>query len=188
MSSWGRLNSFPHKYLPFSNINGLLNAITDSKPGIAFGNGRSYGDACLNPDGFLWPMQGLDHLIAFDRKSGILKCEAGVLLRDILALVVPEGWILPVTPGTQLITVGGAIANDVHGKNHHLDGSFADHVRRIKLVRTDGEILEIGPNQNKELFEATVGGIGLTGVIVEAEIQLKKLISPWLEAETIPYS
>lgn len=188
ITSWGRLTSLPHQVVSFPNISKAVTAISELKPGIAFGNGRSYGDSCLNPEGFLWSMRGLDHLIAFDREKGLLKCEAGVLLRDIQSLIVPEGWMLPVTPGTQLITVGGAIANDVHGKNHHMMGSFSDHVLRIKLLRTDGEIVECGPDQRQDWFAATVGGIGLTGLIVEADIQLKIVPGPWLETETIPYS
>ena len=101
--------------------------------------GRSYGDVCLNPDGVLWKTTGLDRFISFEEHTGRMVCEAGVLLRDIQRLTIPRGWILPVTPGTQLVTVGGAIANDVHGKNHHVLGSFGDHVRWIKLARTDGK-------------------------------------------------
>ena len=149
--------------------------------------GRSYGDACLNPEGQLWVTRGLDRFIAFDDKTGRLVCEAGILLRDIQRLVIPRGWILPVTPGTQLITVGGAIANDVHGKNHHVMGSFGDHVQRIWLIRTDGETIDCGPELRQDWFAATVGGIGLTGVIIEAEIQLRRTSSPWLVAETLPY-
>ncbi len=163
-------------------------AIQATKPGLPFGNGRSYGDACLNRGGVLWATCGLDHLISFDRKSGRLTAEAGVLLRDIQNLVVSEGWMLPVTPGTQLVTVGGAIANDVHGKNHHLRGSFADHVVRIKLARTNGETLDCGPELNQPWFIATVGGIGLTGLILEAELQLKRVPGPWLSSETVPYA
>ena len=188
ISSWGRLSAFPHQVVSFTDISKVSAVIADTKPGIAFGNGRSYGDSCLNPEGFLWSMRGLDHLVAFDRETGLLRCEAGVLLRDIQSLIVPEGWMLPVTPGTQLITVGGAIANDVHGKNHHLLGSFSDHVLRIKLIRTDGEVVECGPQQSRDWFAATVGGIGLTGLIVEADLQLKRVPGPWLETETIPYA
>lgn len=150
--------------------------------------GRSYGDVCLNPDGVLWVTTGLDHFIAFDDNTGCLACEAGVLLRDIQRLVIPRGWILPVTPGTQMVTVGGAIANDVHGKNHHVLGSFGDHVQRIRLVRTDGETIDCGPQLQQDWFAATVGGLGLTGVIVEAEIQLRRVAGPWLDTETVPYA
>jgi FAD/FMN-containing dehydrogenase len=150
--------------------------------------GRSYGDACLNPQGTLWLTTGLDHFIAFDDRTGRLVCEAGVLLCDIQRLAVPRGWILPVTPGTQLVTVGGAIANDVHGKNHHVLGAFGDHVQRLTLLRTDGETIQCGADERPDWFAATVGGVGLTGVIVQAEIQLRRIPGPWLETETIPYA
>jgi FAD/FMN-containing dehydrogenase len=150
--------------------------------------GRSYGDICLNPEGALWVTTGLDHFIAFDDSNGRLVCEAGVLLRDIQRLVIPHGWILPVTPGTQLVTVGGAIANDVHGKNHHILGSFGDHVQSVSLIRTDGEIIQCGPHEKADWFAATVGGAGLTGVITQAEIQLRRAPGPWLDAETVPYA
>lgn len=158
------------------------------RKGLAYGMGRSYGDVSLNPNGVLWNTTGLDHFIEFDEGSGRLVCEAGVLLRDIQRLVIPRGWILPVTPGTQLITVGGAIANDVHGKNHHVLGSFGDHVQRIRLVRTDGTTIECGPLLQSDWFAATVGGLGLTGIIVEAEIQLRRVAGPWLVTETVPYT
>jgi FAD/FMN-containing dehydrogenase len=150
--------------------------------------GRSYGDVCLNPDGVLWKTTGLDRFISLDENTGQLVCEAGVLLRDIQRLTIPLGWILPVTPGTQLVTVGGAIANDVHGKNHHVLGSFGDHVQWIKLARTDGTSIECGPDILPDWFSATVGGLGLTGVITEAEIQLRRVAGPWLDTETVPYA
>nr|WP_319565120.1 FAD-binding oxidoreductase [uncultured Rhodoferax sp.] len=156
--------------------------------GVAYGNGRSYGDVCLNPDGVLWHTIGLDHLVAFDRSTGRLVCESGVLLRDIQRLVIPWGWILPITPGTQLVTVGGAIANDVHGKNHHALGSFGDHVQRIRLLRTDGQIIECSSQNHSDWFAATVGGVGLTGIIVHAEIQLSRVVGPWMTTETVPYA
>ena len=148
--------------------------------------GRSYGDVCLNPGGRLWHTVGLDRFIGFDDTTGRLVCEAGVLLRDIQRLVIARGWILPVTPGTQLATVGGAIANDVHGKNHHALGTFGDHVLRLKLLRTSGEMIECGPHLLPDWFAATVGGLGLTGVIVEVEIQLRRVAGPWLDTETLP--
>jgi FAD/FMN-containing dehydrogenase len=157
-------------------------------PGIAHGMGRSYGDVCLNPNGVLWDATGLDHFIHFDDVIGRLVCEAGVLLRDIQRLAIPRGWILPVSPGTQLITVGGAIANDVHGKNHHKLGSFGDHVQWLKLLRTDGTTIECGPSLRPDWFAATIGGLGLTGVIVKVEIQLRRVAGPWLETDTLPYA
>jgi FAD/FMN-containing dehydrogenase len=150
--------------------------------------GRSYGDVCLNPEHTLWVTTGLDHFITFDDSTGRIVCEAGVLLRDIQRLVIARGWILPVTPGTQLVTVGGAIANDVHGKNHHVLGSFGDHVQSLSLLRTDGQVIRCGPDEKSDWFTATVGGLGLTGVITQAEIQLRRVAGPWLDTETIPYA
>ena len=108
-------------------------------------------------------------------------------MRDIQRLMIPRGWMLPVTPGTQLVTVGGAIANDVHGKNHHRVGSFGDHVAEIRLLRTDGETIVCGPDQKPDWFAATVGGLGLTGVIIETSLQLRRVAGPWLDTETQPY-
>jgi FAD/FMN-containing dehydrogenase len=127
-------------------------------------------------------------MISFDPSNGVLRCEAGVLLRDIQAAMIPQGWSLPVTPGTQMVTVGGAIANDVHGKNHHVCGSFGDHVESFHLVRSDGQEMDCGPSHNAAWFAATLGGLGLTGVITEATLRLKPVPGPWLEAETIPYT
>ena len=141
-----------------------LEEYTD-KTFLPFGNGRSYGDVCLNDGGVLIDTSPLDRFISFDEEKGILRCEAGVLLQDILRLVVPKGWFLSVTPGTQFVTLGGAIANDVHGKNHHKAGTFGCHVRRFELLRSDGERLSCSPGQNTNWFKATIGGLGLTGLI-----------------------
>lgn len=188
VSSWGMLGSWEHEVLALSDRHHVVHQLKSSRSGIAHGMGRSYGDVCLNPGGVLWKTTELDRFISLDESTGRLVCEAGVLLRDIQRLVIPRGWILPVTPGTQLVTVGGAIANDVHGKNHHMFSTFGDHVRGIILVRTDGTIIECGPDFQTEWFSATVGGLGLTGVITEAEIQLRKVSGPWLDAETLPYA
>jgi FAD/FMN-containing dehydrogenase len=130
----------------------------------------------------------LDRFISFDAANGRLVCEAGVLLGDIQRLVIPRGWILPVTPGTQFATVGGAIANDVHGKNHHVQGTFGEHVLQMALARTNGETIVCGPLDKPNWFAATVGGLGLTGVIVTVEMQLRPVASPWLNAQTVPYN
>jgi FAD/FMN-containing dehydrogenase len=178
-----------HAVVALSDRNQIHDSLKNAAyPGLAYGMGRSYGDVCLNPEGTLWRTTGLDHFIAFDDSTGRLVCEAGVLLRDIQRHVIPRGWILPVTPGTQLVTVGGAIANDIHGKNHHALGSFGDHVRRLTLIRTDGEVIHCGPNEQSNWFAATVGGLGLTGVITQADIQLRRVPGPWLDTETIPYA
>ena len=153
---------------------------------LPFGNGRSYGDTCLNDGGILLDVRGLDRFIAFDPGTGILRCEAGVLLSQILALVVPTGWFLPVLPGTKFVTVGGAIASDVHGKNHSREGTFGRHVRRFELLRSSGERRICSPEENSEWFRATIGGLGLTGAILWAEIALRRMHSPNVISETIP--
>jgi FAD/FMN-containing dehydrogenase len=188
VSSWGRLSASPHDVVDLNDPSQIAQLLTSHPGGTAHGNGRSYGDVCLNPHRVLWRTIGLNHFIAFDPHTGRLTCEAGVLLRDIQQLAIPHGWILPVTPGTQLVTVGGAIANDVHGKNHHAMGSFGDHVQRIRLLRTDGQTIECGPQTQADWFAATVGGLGLTGIIVDAEIQLSPVAGPWLATETLPYA
>jgi len=159
-----------------------------SRPYIAFGNGRSYSDVCLNEGGILLHTRQLDKFIAFDRASGRLACESGVLLSEILDLTVPRGWFLPVTPGTRQVTLGGAIANDVHGKNHHGAGSFGAHVLRLALRRSDGSLRICGPAQDPDWFAATVGGLGLTGIILWAEIQLVPITSRTMTAQARRFS
>jgi len=154
---------------------------------LPYGNGRSYGDSCLNDGGLLLDARGLDRFIAFDPATGVLACEAGVLLSEILQLVVPRGWFLPVTPGTQFVTVGGAIANDVHGKNHHRSGTFGSHVRRFELLRSDGARLICSPEENSEWYRATIGGLGLTGLVLWAEVALRPMANPYMNVETIRY-
>ncbi len=154
---------------------------------LPFGNGRSYGDVCLNDGGVLIDASPLDRFIYFDQDKGVVRCEAGVLLSDILQLVVPRGWFLAVVPGTQFVTVGGAIANDVHGKNHHKAGTFGCHVHRFELLRSDGARISCSSQQNTKWFEATIGGLGLTGLITWAELQLKPISSAFIEQETIRY-
>jgi FAD/FMN-containing dehydrogenase len=187
IASWGRLSREAHTVRHLAHRHRLPQQLASEAPGLAYGMGRSYGDVCLNPGGTLWKTTGLDRFIAFDEATGRLTCEAGVLLRDIQRLMVPRGWILPVTPGTQMVTVGGAIANDVHGKNHHRLGSFGDSVCALRLVRTDGQVIDCGPDHEPGWFAATVGGLGLTGVIAEAEIQLRRIPGPWLDTESVPY-
>lgn len=187
VSSWGRLNNPQHDVVALTDVSRLPSQLVQKNPGLAHGMGRSYGDVCLNPDGVLWSTVGLDRFIRFDAETGILVCEAGLQLGEIQALVVPRGWMLPVTPGTEHVTVGGAIANDVHGKNHHRQGCFGNHVRKICLQRTDGTAIVCGPQADADWFAATVGGLGLTGVITQAELQLRRVPGPWLETETIAY-
>lgn len=151
-------------------------------PMLARGNGRSYGDVGLNHGGTVLLTRGLDRVIAFDCQRGILRCEAGILLDRLLELTVPQGWLLPVLPGTAQVTVGGAIGNDIHGKNHHQAGSFGCHVRAFELLRSDGTRLECSPDHHAELFAASIGGLGLTGLITWVELQLVPVPGPWLLA------
>lgn len=187
MHAWGRLESVPHDVNILNSTTTPLPRFNPGQKGLAYGNGRSYGDVCTNKDGGLWLTNKLNHFIEFDEINGTLTCEAGVLLQEIQRIIIPRGWILPVTPGTQLITVGGAIANDIHGKSHHSQGAFGHHVLELTLVRTDGEVIVCGPDKLPDWFAATVGGIGLTGVIVKAKLGLRRVASPWLETENVPY-
>ena len=155
---------------------------------LAYGNGRSYGDVCLNGDATLLHTRGMDRFIAFDPASGVLRCEAGVLLSEILDLFVPRGWFLPVTPGTRFITLGGAIANDVHGKNHHRAGSFGCHVRCFELLRSDGLRRLCSPHENSEWFAATIGGLGLTGLITWVEIELRPIAGTGIAVENTRFN
>ncbi|HEX5802660.1 MAG TPA: FAD-binding oxidoreductase [Azospira sp.] len=174
VSAWGNLGWPPAAEIRrFGERDAALPAVAGTL--LPYGNGRSYGDSCLNPGGTLLAMRGLDRFIAFDAATGVLACEAGVLLADILDLAVPRGWFLPVTPGTRYVTVGGAIANDVHGKNHHAAGSFGAHLRAFELLRSDGSRRRCSPHENADWFAATVGGLGLTGVVTRAELQLRRI-------------
>ena len=155
---------------------------------LAYAQGRSYGDSCLNDGGILLDTSSLSGIIAFARDLGILRCDAGTTVAEILDLVVPSGWFLPVAPGTTHISVGGAIANDVHGKNHHRVGTFGRYVKQFELLRSSGERLVCSSSQHQELFRATIGGLGLTGLILWAEFQLNRLDGPNIAVERLPFS
>jgi FAD/FMN-containing dehydrogenase len=184
-ASWGRYPRAKQQIIPLHWRDASLPEATGTL--LAHGNGRSYGDSCLNDGGTLLHTRGLNRLIGFDPATGILRCEAGVLFSDILDFAVPRGWFLPVLPGTRYITVGGAIANDVHGKNHHRAGTFGEHVRCFELLRSDGSRLLCGREVNADLFAATVGGLGLTGVITWAEFALKAIPGAQMATETLRF-
>ena len=154
---------------------------------LPFAYGRSYGDSCLNAGGALLDVSRLRRFIAFDETRGVLRCEAGVTLAEVLALVVPRGWFVPVLPGTKWVSVGGAIANDIHGKNHHRAGTFGAHVTCFELMRSTGERVLCTPERNAELFRATIAGLGLTGLILWAEFQLKRIPGPAIAMERIRF-
>lgn len=183
--SWGRYPKVEQRLVPVNDRHGPLPPLDVSA--LPHGNGRSYGDSCLNPGGALLMGRSLDRFIAFDPASGVIRCEAGVTLAEIIDLALPQGWFLPVTPGTRYATVGGAIANDVHGKNHHRAGSFGHHVRGLELLRSDGERIHLDASDASGRFAATVGGLGLTGLITWAELQLRRVPGPWIETEAIRF-
>ena len=187
----GRTPRLPHKVARPQHqdqLPGLIAEASGIGSLLAAGLHRSYGDSGLNPDGLMISMRGLDRFIAFDPASGVLRAEAGVSLDEILRTVTPHGWFLPTTPGTRFVTLGGAIANDVHGKNHHRAGSFGRHVRRIGLLRSDAGGLELSAQDRPELFHATLGGLGLTGLIAWAEIALAPIPSTFVDEETVPFA
>lgn len=184
--SWGRYPRSSQNVRPVFWPDEILDFSHFSTSVLPYGQGRSYGDCCLNDGGTLLVTHHLDRFLGFDRAEGLLRCEAGVTLQSILRLIVPEGWFLPVTPGTQYVSLGGAIANDVHGKNHHRAGSFGSYVTQLELLRSSGERLICSHNQNPDLFAATIGGIGLTGLILWAEIRLQRK-SNFLSQETIRF-
>jgi FAD/FMN-containing dehydrogenase len=142
--------------------------VLNNREVIARGNGRCYGGAGLGSS--IFSTLKLNKFLDFDREAGIMACEAGVLLSDILEVIVPQGFFLYVTPGTQFITVGGAIASDVHGKNQHLEGCFSDYVLDFSLMDKTGRILKCSKEENTAKFYATVGGMGLTGIILSARL------------------
>jgi len=173
--AWGRVHRGRHRVAAPGWPGDVAAAARASAAGsntLARGFGRSYGDSGLNLGGGLVDMTGLDRVLAFDREAGVLRADAGMSLEAVLRLVVPAGWFLPVTPGTKFVSLGGAVANDVHGKNHHVAGCFGRHVRRLGLWRSDRGLVECAPDTEPELFAATVGGLGLTGVMIWVEFAL----------------
>jgi FAD/FMN-containing dehydrogenase len=187
--SWGRYPHVQHtRVVPVSWRSAPPELATIPGNVLPFACGRSYGDSCLNDQGTLLDVTGLDRFISFDESRGVLRCEAGVTLAEILALAVPRGWFVPVVPGTRWVSVGGAIANDIHGKNHHRAGTFGSHVACFELLRSSGERVLCSPTTNAELFRASVGGLGLTGVVLWAEIRLKRIPGAAITMERIRFS
>ncbi len=162
--------------------------VTEGMSFLAYGNGRSYGDSCHNDAGLLVPMAERNAILNFDAATGILEAQAGTLLSDIIAAAAPHGYFLPVTPGTRFVTLGGAIANDVHGKNHHLRGTFGCHIESLELLRSDGIVRRCAPDENAALFSATIGGMGLTGLILTARIRLMPVGSLDIEERIVPFA
>jgi len=175
--SWGRYPKLHADLVPLSWTTDFPLPQPPATKMLPVGAGRSYGDVCLLENGTLLKTRGMDRLLHFDPQTGVLRCEAGVTLAEILDFGVPRGFFLPVSPGTKYVTIGGAIANDIHGKNHHVAGTFGCHVLRFELVRSDGARFVCSPTENADWFSATVGGMGLTGLISWAEIRLRPIVS-----------
>lgn len=165
-----------------------LPRLLDPRGTIARGLGRGYGDPALAARGSVLDVTGLDRFIAFDPATGMLSCEAGTSLEEIVRTFAPRGWFPAITPGTKHVTIGGCIANDVHGKAHHVDGCFSTCVERFDLLVASGEVLTCSRDQNADLFWATSGGLGLTGVIVRATIRLRPIETAFFRQEAIVVS
>jgi FAD/FMN-containing dehydrogenase len=187
--SWGRvIREFQYVAQPrFREELSSLAQESEWESKLATGLRRSYGDSCLNSTGALIDTTSLDRFIAFDQDTGIVRAEAGISLSNVLKLIVPQGWFLPTTPGTRYVTLAGAVANDVHGKNHHRAGSIGRSVRAIGLLRSDGRRLTLTRDAEAELFAGTIGGLGLTGIIEWVELQLVRIGSAYLDVEIVPY-
>src|SRR5258708_5425544 len=185
VSSWGRLRRVPHDVVrPAFLDEARAAAAAQGATHLCYGMGRSYGDVCLNEGGRLIATDLLDRIIGFDRQSGILRAEAGLTFDRLLRVTVPRGWFAPVVPGTKFVTLGGAVANDVHGKNHEHVGTLRAPVTALGLMRSSGEMLTLSHDENSELFAATIGGLGLTGVIAWVELQLSPIRSAMIDTET----
>lgn len=189
LTSWGRLDRSSRPVVrPRFRADAIsaLSAFGPAQAAVA-GLGRSYGDVGLSSHATHLVMTGLDRLMSFDRHAGVVTAEAGISLSELLRIIVPAGFFLPTTPGSRFVTLGGAVANDVHGKNHHRAGSFGAHVRRLGLALSSGEVLTVSQSEHPDLFIATIGGLGLTGVIVWVELALTRIASAYLDVETLPF-
>ena len=181
LSGWGR----------YPVVEGLEVKTEDLEQGaqdatLCRGLGRSYGDCSLpaGTDDVVLDTTLADRVLSFDRQSGLLRAEAGLALSELNRLFLRQGWFTPVSPGTQFVTLGGMVASDVHGKNHHVDGCFGEHVRCLKLRVADGRVIECSDENERELFRATIGGMGLTGHILEVEFRMRQIPSPWIWQES----
>jgi decaprenylphospho-beta-D-ribofuranose 2-oxidase len=183
IANWGNYPVIESNEESFSLPEQLQELISKGGNFIARGNGRCYGDASLA--GTTISTLKFDKILSFDKKTGIFECQSGLTLDQILEVVVPGGWFLPVTPGTKFITIGGAVASDVHGKNHHVDGSFSNHIIEMDIVLASGETITCSPEVHADLFEASCGGMGLTGIISQVRFQLKKIETSFIQQKQV---
>lgn len=190
--SWGRYPRHPQiphpAHWPEGASQGLAAIATVGRgAALAFGCGRSYGDSCLAESGHVLAMQSMNRVLAVDWETGVVLAQAGLTFAELIRIALPRGWFLPVTPGTKFVTLGGAVANDVHGKNHHVMGTFGRHVKHLVIYRSDEGAISCSPSQRPDLFAATVGGLGLSGVILAVEFQLQRVVSSEIEQRSIRF-
>jgi FAD/FMN-containing dehydrogenase len=183
ITNWGNYPVIEANEESFSFPDQLMDILAKHDRFIPRGNGRCYGDASLA--GNTISTLKFDKILSFDKQNGIFECQSGITLDQILEVIVPAGWFLPVTPGTKFITIGGAVASDVHGKNHHVDGSFSNHTLEIEVVLASGQNISCTPDINRDLFEATCGGMGLTGIISRVKFRLKKIETSFIRQKQI---
>jgi decaprenylphospho-beta-D-ribofuranose 2-oxidase len=183
LSGWGRYPVVETDAYRPERAGHLGELVRGGGPILGRGLGRSYGDAALNGAGSTVLFERLNRFLSFDPATGVLECEAGASIADIIQVFGPQGFLPPVCPGTRFVTVGGAIACDIHGKNHHRDGSFGRHVLELRLITASGETVDCGPDRDPDLFRATVGGMGLTGLIAEATIRLRRVPGPHIAVD-----
>jgi len=185
--SWGRAHKFDHQVASPAYLQDTALTSNQASPTTIFGQGRSYGDVALNDGGRIVQTGSLKRIQTVNWETGVIRAEAGMTLDQVLQVSVPRGWFLPVTPGTKYVSLGGAVANDVHGKNHHHVGSFGAHVRKLGLRRSTGEQMLLSREENADLFALTISGLGLTGFIEWVEFQLVPVRSASVIVENIPY-
>lgn len=188
--SWGRYPKAAHRKVAKIYWRDQLEQVlrhAEPRSILPYGMGRSYGDSCLNIGRDLLDCTALNRILDYDWETGRICVEGGITLGDLLDVIVPRGWFLPVVPGTKFVTVGGAIANDVHGKNHHRAGTFGCHVKQVTLYRSDSSPVVCSPATNLDLLQATIGGLGLTGVIGSAEIKLKRIPGNAVDVEPLAF-
>jgi decaprenylphospho-beta-D-ribofuranose 2-oxidase len=180
LHGWG-LHAAPGREVRAEDLEAITRGAVLSR-----GLGRSYGDSSLPPPGVREVVGTVlaDRVLAFDTDTGVLRAEAGLSLFELNRLLLPRGWFTPVTPGTQFVTLGGMVASDIHGKNHHTDGCFGEHVTALRLRLADGRVVECSPTDNPELLDATIGGMGLTGHILEVGFTMRRVPSPWIWQES----
>lgn len=183
IGNWGNYPMIETEEATFSFTEQLTGAVAAKKGMIARGNGRCYGDASLAAETI--STLKYDKVLHFDTEKGLFECQCGITLDQVLEVIVPKGWFLPVTPGTKYITIGGAIASDVHGKNHHVDGAFSAHVLEMDVLTGTCELMTCSPTQHADLFWATCGGMGLTGVITRALFDLKKIETSYIKQKQV---